>query len=152
MTSQLNLRKYAIVFVITVFGLVAVGFGLNLVGFPMPPGLQTWLPAAIAALLVGQGLVREADSVPSTSSYWKFGAILTVVAIALHVIIATIVFVGLSAMAGVNMLSQFAAIGPVGLLVIGGVMALAIYFSNVFFLWMGVKNALRAQSRKAGGK
>lgn len=152
MTQQLNLRKYALVFVLTVFGLVAVGFVLNMVGFPMPAGLQTWLPAAVAALVVGQDLARLSETPPTAATYWKLGGHITLVAVVLHIIIATVVFVGLSVMVGIDLFSQFAAVGTFGLLVIGAVMALAIYMSNVFFLWMGVKNTLRTQNRKIGGK
>ena len=152
MNQQINLRKYALVFVLTVFGLLAVGLGLNLIGFPLPPGLQTWLPPAIAALVIGQKVARTSDVPPSAGAYWKIGLRLTAVAAVLHLIIATVVFVGLSVFAGGNVLGQFAVVGLPGLLIIAGLMVMAIYLSNVAFLWMGVKTTLRAKDRMGRGQ
>ncbi len=149
---MINLRKYAVVFVLTVLGLTLAGFGLGFLGVRIPVSLNTWLPPAVAALIVGQDLARATGTAPQTSDYWRLGLLAAVVAVALHVILATVVFVGLSAMAGVNIMGQMAAIGPMGIAVIALTMIFAINLSNVAFLWIGVRNVLRAQSKRTGSQ
>lgn len=149
---MINLRKYAVVFVLTVVGLTLAGFGLGFLGITLPVSLNTWLPPAVAALIVGQDLARETRAPLPASDYWRLGLIATLVAVALHVIIATLIFTGLALMVGVNILAQLALLGPMGIAVIALMMIFAINFSNVAFLWIGVRNELRAQSKRAGGK
>ncbi|TCL00489.1 hypothetical protein BXY66_3132 [Shimia isoporae] len=146
---MINLRKYAIVFVLTVLGLMAVGYALGAIGITVPAGLNTWLPAATAAVVVGQQLAKETGTALSSGTYWRLGVPTSVVATALHAAIASIIFLGLFVTAGVNMFAQIAAVGAFGLAIIGLIVVLAIYLSNVCFLWLGVKNGLRVKSAKA---
>ncbi|MGR3713260.1 MAG: ABZJ_00895 family protein [Shimia sp.] len=146
---KLNLRNYAIAFVGTVLGLAVAGFALGYIGVHIPTGMNTWLPAAVAALLAGQAIARDTGAPASSGLYWRLGVSATACAVVVHLIVATVVFTGLSVMTGVNMLSQIAAMGPLGLAIVGAVMIAAIYVCNVCFLWLGVKNGLKAQAKKA---
>lgn len=146
---KLNLRNYAIAFVLTVIGLAVAGFALGYIGVHIPTGMNTWLPAAVAALLAGQAIARDSGAPASSGVYWRVGVTATACAVVVHLIVATVVFTGLAVMAGTNMLSQIAAIGPFGLAIVAAVIIMAIYFCNVCFLWLGVKNGLKVQAKRA---
>ncbi|WP_270731930.1 ABZJ_00895 family protein [Shimia sp. Alg240-R146] len=148
---MINPRRYAVAFVLTLVGLAIAGFALSYFRIGVPPGMNTWLSPAVGALVTGQAIARDTGAPLPVGTYWRLGVPATVIAVVLHLIVATAVIGGLAVMTGVNMLSHVAGIGAPGLAIITAIMVVAIYFSNVCFLWIGVRNVLRVQAKKASG-
>ncbi|MCT4554459.1 MAG: ABZJ_00895 family protein [Pelagimonas sp.] len=138
----MSLKRYAIVFVLAILGLIVVGIALAPLGVKLPTGISVWMPPMLAALNAGTKYGEQHGAAPPKAEAWRLARLMTLVAIAIHILLS----VGFIA---VSVPSQgwglLAAIGPVGMIIIVLVMVAVTFLSNRFFLGLGAKTALKAK-------
>ncbi len=138
-----NLKRYTLVYVGTILGLVVLSFVLSLLaGISLPAGLSTILPAMAGAMIEGQKRATAGLAPFEKSEAWAAARSLTKVVILVNALIMVLAMIVPSVRAVFYSVPVMAAL--VFLVLIG-----ITFLTNRFFLTYGFKNQKIALDRKA---
>lgn len=141
-----NLKRYTLVYVGTILGLVVLSFVLSLLaGISLPAGLSTILPAMAGAMNEGQKRATTGRPPFEKSEAWAAARSLTKVVILVNALIMVLAMIVPSVRAVFYSVPVMAAL--VFLVLIG-----ITFLTNRFFLTYGFKNQKIALDRKASRK
>lgn len=141
-----NLKRYTLVYVGTILGLVVLSFVLSLLaGISLPAGLSTILPAMAGAMNEGQKRATAGRPPYEKAQAWAAARSLTKVVILVNALIMVLAMIVPSVRAVFYSVPVMAAL--VFLVLIG-----ITFLTNRFFLTYGFKNQKIALDRKASRK
>lgn len=145
-TPLVNVKRYALIYVATILGLVALSFALTLLaGITLPAGLSTILPAMAGAMIEGQKRATSGLAPFEKSEAWAAARAMTKVVILVNALIMVLAMMVPSVRAVFLTVPMMAAL--VFLVLVG-----ITFLTNRFFLTYGYKNQKIALDRKASRK
>lgn len=136
-----SLPRYALLYILFVAGLALLTYLLDeFLGFTLPNGVSTVVPAMMAALIEGGKIApRLQRAMTNSEAWWSALAMTAVVAVVSFAVFAALLVVS-------PQIGSFFSLLSVGLLI--GVfffLLLIVLVINRFFLTMGLNTALRKQ-------
>lgn len=142
----LDLKRYALVFALTIAGLFALSYLLTMAGLQLPSGFASIAPAMIAAQVEGLRLGKVYKRPFEKREGWLLAIPMTLCGIAVNLVLLVAYIFQLTGDQAMLLLDM---LGVTGWVVVFVLMGLVIYLINRLFLGLGLRHQLKAYERQS---
>ncbi|WP_422049122.1 ABZJ_00895 family protein [Shimia sp.] len=144
----LNLKKYALHYILTMFGVMGAAMALAALDIDFPDAAGGLMPSMIAAMLAGAKHAETTMQPLAKGEAWRLALPMTLCAAAIQVGFSLVYLFGSGILSeGLPVLLRTISLATWSLLAL--FVLAVVYLTNRIFLGMGVRNGLKAAQRKA---
>lgn len=144
MSGLVSLKGYALAYVGTIIALASINVLLSYVGFSIPSGLSTVLPAMMGAMMEGQKHARGGFEPFTNAQAWAAARDMTYIV----AVVTAVVFVAFFLVPSLR--AMLIELHPILMLSMTIILILISFLTNRFFLIIGYTSQRKAMERQIG--
>ncbi|MCT4607851.1 MAG: ABZJ_00895 family protein [Pelagimonas sp.] len=144
-----DLKRYSLIFVLTIVGLFGLSYALEAMGLHLPSGFSSIAPAMIAAQIEGARLGSTYARPFERREAWVLALPMTLCGIAINLALLVAYIFQLTGDQAMELLDM---LGVTAWVVVFVLMGGVIYLTNRIFLGLGLRMQLRAMQRQSSGE
>lgn len=144
----LNLKKYALHYLLALVGVICATLGLAVFDMTFPSATGALIPPMVAALLAGTKHAETTMQPLAKGEAWRLALPMTLCAVAIHLVLGVIYF-GMTGLLSDGLPMLLKTISLATWILLAAFVFGLIYLTNRIFLGLGVRNGLKVAQRKA---